>query len=1635
MHLVFGITSLTLLITTVWMLAVDHYRPWKQSQRHGNRLETHQIQARIAEQENQDYKTENLALQSNLQAARRKDPRLAPVDRFQIELLYNRLQQTSPEKAEPYANDYVAATLPAATEEELSGLLNKLESVVTDQSDIQQLEKAYKDALPPAKAAREAADEYKKAEARADAAKKLLEASTKAAEVAAQKNVAKPESDYDVLKKASEQAEEKRVEARKTSDDADKLAIAARRKLVDLMKAEIEKAKQTEWLQSRDTKNTKANFSESTANFSLAVRDDLSSEEQAKLQEKVNADSKLVDAAAARSADVKQHRVVLEQSLKALTEEVEAAQKALDNSNDRVEKLVKARKEKALNIGKDILTLPVAEAFNSPLKIDQIWLPNLKHKAYNFRETARFDRCTTCHQFIDRTMPGSAIEPANEHERIEIVKLPTPAKKPDNATTDDMYGMQISDTGWLDPEDVTVNAVWPLKTATEAGLMAGDVIREINGTPIYERQKAIDLLTKDVKWGEPIQLRVRRGVPEPFNSHPRLDLFVGSLSPHPLATMGCTSCHEGQGSATSFEYASHTPNSPRQAEKWTKDDGWFENHHWIYPMRPNRFQESSCLKCHHDVVELEASPKFPEAPAPKVVEGYNLIRRYGCFGCHEINGYDGPARRVGPDMRAEPNYTAGVQQLLTDPAFETLAAGSKKEKQAAEQWRQLVAKIVAHPEDDASRNLLREKLLADKSLADQAAADALAKVDNEKPPLLSAASHKLESVLKDVESPGKFRKVGPSLRHVGSKLDYNFLYDWIRNPTEFRPTTRMPRFFGLWDHLDGAGLKEAQDMEPIEIRASVEYLLASSQKLDEAAVGKVELAASAERGKELFATRGCLACHQAKDSSIPQGAAVFGPDLSRIGAKMLHHPEGKEGGQSWLAGWVRDPQRYHPRSLMPNLYLEPMDTVVAGGGKQTSDPATDIAAYLMTLQGKNEGGKKASDWDLTDVPERKSLSNLESDSLHKLARLYLIEKMPVERAERYLRDGIPLKQKAEARGDETYLIVTDSSKTQTDRLLQYVGRRTIAKYGCAGCHDIPGFEDAKGIGTALADWGKKEPSKLAFEQIAEYLQHHGESELANMHSGVAADKSVPAPAGGHAHGGDPAAGKPPGFADRADQDDAYFEEKVEEHQREGFVWQKLREPRSYDYKAAQNKKYNDRLRMPKFNFTPEQREAVITFVLGLVADPPATQYVFHPEPRQAAIVEGSRLLEKFNCVGCHTIRMDRWDITYKPAGDDEGDFKKFKPAADDYAFMAKHFKPDDIKKSLDMDRRGMRHTTLVGMTDRDESMKEQMMTADGDVADDPTQADFHQLVLWEPTLIDGNAAQVGDKVKLPMGRERNGRHYPAFGGDFARLVWPYILKAERATMAGKQQKAMEVLGWLPPPLLGEGRKVQSEWLFNFLQNPYPIRPAASLRMPRFNMAAAESTALVNYFAAVDDADYPYQKSSAPQMMTVAATKLKESDSSEKDWRQALNIVVDNNYCIKCHKVGDFSPQGSVRAMAPNLAMVHQRLRPDYVHPWLAKPSRILPYTPMPQNIAPNKPADQKLFPGDSQDQLWGLTDLLMNYDRLAKEKFSVVPLIKAPAPAADKSKPNADDKNKPDDNTKSDDKNKPDDNVKPEEAK
>ena len=183
------------------------------------------------------------------------------------------------------------------------------------------------------------------------------------------------------------------------------------------------------------------------------------------------------------------------------------------------------------------------------------------------------------------------------------------------------------------------------------------------------------------------------------------------------------------------------------------------------------------------------------------------------------------------------------------------------------------------------------------------------------------------------------------------------------------------------------------------------------------------------------------------------------------------------------------------------------------------------------------------------------------------------------------------------------------------------------------------------IGTALQDWGRKDSSKLALEHIEEYLMHHGEPDNSSTHERI--EQVIKA-----------GVNDEPRSPEQRETDDsaAYFYEQLMVHGRAGFLWQKLRAPRSYDYKKISTKGYDERLRMPKFPFKEKQIEAIATFVLGLVAEPPAEKYLYRPQGAAKSRIEGEKLLSKYNCTGCHMVELPemRWHQAGRPDGDRTG---------------------------------------------------------------------------------------------------------------------------------------------------------------------------------------------------------------------------------------------------------------------------------------------------------------------------------------------------------------------------------------------
>lgn len=181
----------------------------------------------------------------------------------------------------------------------------------------------------------------------------------------------------------------------------------------------------------------------------------------------------------------------------------------------------------------------------------------------------------------------------------------------------------------------------------------------------------------------------------------------------------------------------------------------------------------------------------------------------------------------------------------------------------------------------------------------------------------------------------------------------------------------------------------------------------------------------------------------------------------------------------------------------------------------------------------------------------------------------------------------------------------------------------------------------------------------------------------------------------------------------------------------------------------------------------------------------------------------------------------------------------------------------------------------------------------------------------------------------------------------------------------------------PPLLYTQGRKTQPEWLFQYLKNTdVMIRPWVKIRMPNFGFSDEQASLLTKYFAAYDNAKYPFTSKHAS---TLSSSNLKEAEN-----------LFNELGCLTCHAV--LKPGQDPSGAAPHLKNVKARLNGEWVREWLEDPNAIMPGTRMPSHWFNTDPMDPKsprmgvgsYFGGDANKQMDAIRDYLFQYGGAAE---------------------------------------------------
>ncbi len=281
--------------------------------------------------------------------------------------------------------------------------------------------------------------------------------------------------------------------------------------------------------------------------------------------------------------------------------------------------------------------------------------------------------------------------------------------------------------------------------------------------------------TCHISWNE----EFTEEAPQPFKRHPVPEL----LQAHNPEKFGCTPCHRGQGAALTAGTAHG------------EDD-----HYWENPLLRGKDVWASCTECHENESALNFAPEYTKAK--------RLMIENGCHGCHEIKGF-------------------------TD-----------------------------------------------------------------------------------------LPKIGPELNRLAYKTNAHWIFEWIKKPEAYNPQTRMPNFQFTDEQAEAvtAFLMDVSKKNPFDFTAA------------KGAYG----GGNAQRGKQVFETVGCQACHVVGEMTKvreTRGTSYdIAPELSRVGSKV---------SPDWMYDWVRNPRHYNPTTKMPSLRL-------------TDTEAKDIVAFLVTMKDERD---------------------------------------------------------------------------------------------------------------------------------------------------------------------------------------------------------------------------------------------------------------------------------------------------------------------------------------------------------------------------------------------------------------------------------------------------------------------------------------------------------------------------------------------------------------------------------------------------------------------------------------------------------------------------------------------------------
>jgi len=355
------------------------------------------------------------------------------------------------------------------------------------------------------------------------------------------------------------------------------------------------------------------------------------------------------------------------------------------------------------------------------------------------------------------------------------------------------------------------------------------VLNDFEFTPFQEIKARVDRCqTCHLGWKDPTMA----DAPEPFREHPYPEL----LKLHNPETFGCTPCHRGQGPALTVGDA-HGEADPD----------------WHTPILHGNDIYATCNSCHSSETVLKDAEPFTRAK--------QIVAESGCFGCHDIHGFNDYSR-IGPPLNSLPAKVKPewVFHWVKDPKDYTPHTRMPNFKLSDDQAAAVTAYLMnIGKESDFKLARPRGAYLGGNAAEGKKLFETVGCQD----------CHVAQGFTKVREARGTSYDIAPELTRVGSKDNPDWLFDWVKNPRHFNPETRMPNL----RLTDG------------EARNIVAYLTTlKDDRIEKTPPLDINNPAKIAEGEQVIRENGCFGCHSIKGMEKEGKVSV---DLSDFDRKLI----------------------------------------------------------------------------------------------------------------------------------------------------------------------------------------------------------------------------------------------------------------------------------------------------------------------------------------------------------------------------------------------------------------------------------------------------------------------------------------------------------------------------------------------------------------------------------------------------------------------------------------------------------------------------------------------------------------------------------------------------------------------------